>query len=83
MAAMHSSCDVCIIIVYITSKVLQVPGYKYIYVYTTHIVNPRRAEVLGLCVCLSVCLPVNTYSRTTGYKAAYDLQTGSDLRGPE
>ena len=32
-------------------------------------------------VCLSVCLSVDTYSGTTGYKAAYEL--GSDLQGPE
>ena len=38
-------------------------------------INPRRAcaarvTVLGLCVCLSVCLSVGTYSRTTRNKAA-------------
>ena len=41
------------------------------------IINPRRAcaarvTVVGLCVCLSVCLFVDDYSRTTGYKAAYE-----------
>ena len=40
-------------------------------------INPRRAcaarvTVLGLCVCLSVCLSVDDYSRTTGYEAAYE-----------
>ena len=40
-------------------------------------INPRRAcaarvTVLGLCVCLSVCLLVYDYSRTTGYEAAYE-----------
>ena len=48
----------------------------------THIINPRRAcaamvTVVGLCVCLSVCLSVfflsvDDYSRTTGYEAAYE-----------
>ena len=38
--------------------------------------NPRRAcaarvAVVGLCVCVSVCLSVDDYSRTTGYEAAY------------
>ena len=42
-----------------------------------HIINPRRAcaarvTVVGLCVCLSVCLSVDDYSRTTGYEAAYE-----------
>ena len=42
-----------------------------------NIINPRRAcaarvTVLGLCVCLSVCLSVDDYSRTTGYEAAYE-----------
>ena len=41
------------------------------------IINPRRAcaarvTVVGLCVCLSVCLSVDDYSRTTGYEAAYE-----------
>ena len=41
------------------------------------LVNLRRAcaarvTVLGLCVCLSVCLAVYDYSRTTGYEAAYE-----------
>ena len=41
------------------------------------LINPRRAcaarvTVLGLCVCLSVCLSVDDYSRTTGYEAAYE-----------
>ena len=31
-----------------------------------------------------VCVSVDAYSRTTGYKAAYELyKRGSDLRGPE
>ena len=52
----------------------------HVYVYndgTTEVINPRRAcaarvTVLGLCVCLSVCLSVDDYSRTTGYEAAYE-----------
>ena len=41
------------------------------------VVNPRRAcaarvTVVVLCVCLSVCLFVHDYSRTTGYEAAYE-----------
>ena len=41
------------------------------------IINPRRAcaarvTVVVLCVCLSVCLSVSDYSRTTGYQAAYE-----------
>ena len=41
------------------------------------LIKPRRAcaarvTVLGLCVCLSVCLSVYDYSRTTGYGAAYE-----------
>ena len=41
------------------------------------IINPRRAcaarvTVVVLCVCLSVCLFVDDYSRTTGYEAAYE-----------
>ena len=41
------------------------------------IINPRRAcaarvTVVVLCVCLSVCLFVSIYSRTTGYEAAYE-----------
>ena len=43
------------------------------------IINPRRAcaarvTVVGLCVCLFVCLfvSVDDYSRTTGYEAAYE-----------
>ena len=40
-------------------------------------INPRRAcaarvTVVVLCVCLSVCLFVYYYSRTTGYEAAYE-----------
>ena len=44
-------------------------------------INPRRAcaarvTVVGLCVCVSVCLfvclSVDDYSRTTGYEAAYE-----------
>ena len=46
-------------------------------VHQTRIINPRRAcaarvTVVGLCVCLSVCLSVDDYSRTTGYEAAYE-----------
>ena len=44
------------------------------------IINPRmrsegytRVTVLGLSVCLSVCLSVDAYSGTTGYEAAYEL----------
>ena len=42
-----------------------------------NVVNPRRAcaarvTVVVLCVCLSVCLFVSDYSRTTGYEAAYE-----------
>ena len=41
------------------------------------IIIPRRARaarvtILGLCVCLPVCLSVQDYSRTTGYEAAYE-----------
>ena len=41
------------------------------------IINPRRAcaarvTVVGLYVCLFVCLSVYDYSRTTGYEAAYE-----------
>ena len=41
------------------------------------VINPRRAcaarvTVVVLCVCLSVCLFVHDYSRTTGYEAAYE-----------
>ena len=45
------------------------------------LINPRRAcaarvTVVGLCVrlsvCLSVCLFVDDYSRTTGYEVAYE-----------
>ena len=41
------------------------------------LINPRRAcaarvTVVGLSVHLSVCLSVYDYSRTTGYKAAYE-----------
>ena len=44
---------------------------------THSIINPPRAcaarfTVVGLCVCLSVCLFVDDYSRTTGYEAAYE-----------
>ena len=45
----------------------------------TRVINPRRAcaarvTVVGLCVCLFVCLSlsVDDYSRTTGYEAAYE-----------
>ena len=31
-----------------------------------------RVTVVGLCVCLSVCVSVDDYSRTTGYEAAYE-----------
>ena len=45
--------------------------------FVSYIINPRRAcaarvTVVGLCVCLSVCLCVDDYSRTTGYEAAYE-----------
>ena len=51
--------------------------YKYIHVHVVYVVNPRRAcaarvTVVGLCVCLFVCLFVDDYSRTTGYEAAYE-----------
>ena len=41
------------------------------------LINPRcactaRVTVVVLCVCLSVCLFVSDYSRTTGYEAAYE-----------
>ena len=41
------------------------------------LINPRRScasrvTVVVLCVCLSVCLSVDDYSRTTGYEAAYE-----------
>ena len=41
------------------------------------LINPRRVcaarvTVVVLCVCLSVCLFVYDYSRTTGYEAAYE-----------
>ena len=39
------------------------------------IINPRRAcavRVTVVSVCLSVCLSVSNYSRTTGYEAAYE-----------
>ena len=44
---------------------------------STLVINPRRAcaarvTVVVLCVCLSVCLFVSDYSRTTGYVAAYE-----------
>ena len=42
-----------------------------------YLINPRRTcaarvTVVVLCVCLSVCLSVDDYSRTTGYEAAYE-----------
>ena len=42
--------------------------------FLNHVINPRRACAarVGLCVCLSVCLSVDDYSRTTGYEAAYE-----------
>jgi len=45
-------------------------------VLTIGFVNPRRAcaarvTVLGLCVCVSVCVSVSTYSRLTGIKPAH------------
>ena len=45
--------------------------------YINMLINPRRAcaarvTVVGLCVCLSVCLSVDDYSRTTGYEADYE-----------
>ena len=39
------------------------------------IINPRRMRSEGYSsrsVCLSVCLSVSDYSRTTGYEAAYE-----------
>ena len=41
------------------------------------LINPRRAcaarvTVVVLCVCLSVCLSVYDYSRTTGYEAVHE-----------
>ena len=41
------------------------------------IINPQRTcaarvTVVVLCVCLSVCLSVSNYSRTTDYEAAYE-----------
>ena len=39
------------------------------------IINPRRAcaaRVTVVVLCLSVCLFVSDYSRTTGYEAAYE-----------
>ena len=39
------------------------------------IINPRRMRSEGYSsrsVCLSVCLFVSDYSRTTGYEAAYE-----------
>ena len=47
------------------------------FAFPQHIINPRRAcaarvTVVVLCVCLSVCLFVYYYSRTTGYEAAYE-----------
>ena len=50
------------------------------YIYGGYLVvlyYPRRAcaarvTVVGLCVCLFVCLSVDDYSRTTGYEAAYE-----------
>ena len=45
---------------------------------SNYVINPRRAcaarvTVLGLSLCLSVCLCVDAYSGTTGYEAAYEL----------
>ena len=47
------------------------------YLYYRCLINPLpafagRVTVVVLCVCLSVCLSVYDYSRTTGYKAAYE-----------
>ena len=39
------------------------------------LINPRRMRSEGYgsrSVCLSVCLSVSNYSRTTGYEAAYE-----------
>ena len=43
------------------------------------VINPRRAcaarvtvVILCVCSCLSVCVSVYDYSRTTGYEAAYE-----------
>ena len=63
----------------LTCGLLQVLSlYIHVYVHTCmYIINPRRAcagrvTVVGLCVCLFVCLSVDGYSRTTGYEAAYE-----------
>ena len=53
------------------------------------LINPRRAcaarvTVVVLCVCLSVCVSVYDYSRTTGYEAAYErYQQLQVLQGQE
>ena len=54
--------------------------YVTVDIYSNHhvsLINPRRAcaarvTVVVLCTCLSVCLSVYDYSRTTGYEAAYE-----------
>ena len=48
--------------------------HGHLHLMTIPVIDPRRAcavrvTVLGLCVCLSV----DAYSRTTGYKVAYKL----------
>ena len=53
------------------------PIKPIMYNYCKIVINPRRAcaarvTVVVLCVCLSVCLFVHDYSRTTGYEAAYE-----------
>ena len=57
-----------------------------------YLINPRRAcaarvTVVVLCVCLSVCLFVHDYSRTTGYEAAYEryqhLQCNKDTKNKQ
>ena len=51
--------------------------FEGVHCITLTVINPRRAcaarvTVVGLCVCLFVCLFVDDYSRTTGYEAAYE-----------
>ena len=59
---------------------VQSSDYMYMLCLECHsrqLINPRhacaaRVTVVVLCVCLSVCLFVYDYSRTTGYEAAYE-----------
>ena len=49
----------------------------YVVVFTVNVINPWhtcavRVTVVGLCVCLSVCLSGHGYSGTTGYGADYE-----------